>query len=233
MAKLNTKKRVNVKTKNPILGSGILANSISRSQIGKLDCSGIITIFWAWAFPCIRHWQALATIFNLKKGKTPITVSIGKRNSIKLSSLLMMDIEVKDNLSTITVPIMLNYKFCELGLYNLVISFKDYPDKLKIPFEVREKKWPIITNDEKRFIKEQKGFFPKFQANVHCEKCKHVYVFEESIGAIKSGKGGVFSFPENGVFECVECGTTLQLKDLQGQLRSALKDTILKQMGRK
>lgn len=170
MAKSNAKKRVNIRPINPILGSGILANSSSRSKIGKLDCSGISTIFWVWAFPCIRHWQAIVTIFNLKKGKTPITVSIGKRNSIKLSSLLMMDIEVEDNFSTITVPIILSYEFSELGLYNLVISFKDYPGKLKIPFKVREKKWPIITNDEKRFIKKQKGFFPKFQVNVHCNK---------------------------------------------------------------
>jgi len=233
MAKSNAKKRVNIKPINPILGSGILANSSSRSQIGKLDCLGIITIFWAWAFPSITHWKALITIFNLKKGKTAITVSIGKRNSIKLSSLVMMDIEVKDNLSSITVPIVLNYKFSELGLYNLVISFKNYPGKLKIPFEVREKKWPVITNAEKRFINEKKGFFPKFQANVHCDKCDHVYVFEESIGEIKNGKGGVFSFPENGVFECIECGNILHLKDMQGQLRSALKDIILKKMGRK
>lgn len=233
MAKSNTKKKVNIKPINPFLGSGILANSSSRSQIGKLDCSGIITIFWAWAFPCIRHWQALITIFNLKTGKTPITVSVGKRNSKKLSSLLMRDIEVKDDLSSITVAITLNYKFDALGLYNLVISFRDYPDKLKIPFEVKEKKWPIITDAERGFIKEQKGFSPKFQANVHCDKCDHVYVFEESIGVIKRGKGGAFSFPENGVFECIECGNILHLKDIQGQLRSALKDVILKQMRRK
>jgi len=233
MAKSNTKKKAAEKHINPILGSGILANSSSLSQIGKLDCLGIITIFWAWAFPCIRHWQALITIFNLKKGKTPITVSIGKRNSIKLSSLLMMDIEVKDNFSTITVPILLNYKFSETGLYDLVISFKNYPGKLKIPFEVREKKWPVITEAEKCFIKEQKIFFPKFQVNVHCNKCNHVYVFEESIEEIKNGKSGVYRFPENGNFECIECGDILHLKDIQGQLRSALKDVILKQMGRK
>lgn len=233
MAKSNAKKRVNIKPINPILGSGILANSSSRSQIGKLDCLGIITIFWAWAFPCVRHWQALITIFNLKIGKTPITVSIGKRNSLKLSSLLMMDIEAKEDLSSITVPISLNYKFSELGLYNLVISFINYPGKLMIPFEVREKKWPVITNAEKRFIYKKKGFFPKFQANVHCDKCDHVYVFEESIGEIKTGKGGVFSFPENGIFECIECSNILYLKDIQGQLRSALKDIILKQMRRK
>ena len=233
MAKSNTKKRVNIKPMNPILGSGILANSSSLSQTRKLNCLGIITVFWAWAFPCFRNWQALVTFFNLKKGKTPITVSIGKWNSIKLSSLLMMDIEVKDNISSITVPIILNHKFSELGLYNLVISFKDYPGKLKIPFEVKEKKWPIITNAEKRFIYEKKGFFPKFQANVHCDKCDHVYVFEESINLINREKGGVFNFPENGVFECIECGNILYLKDIQGQLRSALKDVILKKMGRK
>ena len=145
----------------------------------------------------------------------------------------MMDIKVEDNFSTVTVPIILSYEFSKLGLYNLVISFKDSPGKLKIPFKVKEKKWPIITNDEKRFIKRQKGFFPKFQVNVHCNKCDHVYVFEESIGEIENKKGGVFSFPGNGVFECVECGNTLYLKDLQGQLRSALKDAILKQMRRK
>ena len=54
MEKSNAKKRVNIRPINPILGSGILANSSSRSKIGKLDCSGIITIFWVWAFPCIR-----------------------------------------------------------------------------------------------------------------------------------------------------------------------------------
>lgn len=233
MVKSNAKKGVNIKSINPILGSGILANSSNRSQIGKLDCLGIITIFWVWAFPCIRHWQALITIFNFKKGKTPITVSVGKMNRIKLYSLLTMDIEAKDDLSSSTVPIILNYKFSELGLYNLVISLKDYPGTLKIPFEVKEKKWPIITNAEKKFIYEKKGFFPKFQANVYCDKCDHVYVFEESVGEIKNGKSGVFSFPENGVFECVRCGNVLHLKDMQGQLRSALKDIILKQMRRK
>lgn len=233
MAKSNTKKSIAKKYINPILGSGILANSSSRSKIGRLDCLGIITVFWAWAFPCIRHWQALITIFNLKKGKTPIAVSIGKRNSRNLSSLLIMDIEIEDNLSTITVPLALRHSFSEAGLYDLVISFQNYSGKLKIPFEVREKKWPVITKAEKRFIKEQKNFSPKFQLNVHCDKCNHVYVFEESIEEIKSGKGGVYRFPENGDFECIECGNILHLKDMQGQLRSALKDTILKRMGRK
>jgi len=233
MAKSNTKKKTVKKRINPILGSGILTNSISRSKIGKLDCLGIITVFWAWAFPCIRHWQAPVTIFNLKKGKTPITVLIGKRNSRNLSSLLITDIKIEDNLSAVTVPITLSYSFSEAGLYDLVISFQNYPGKLKIPFEVREKKWPVITKAEKRFVKEQKKFFPKFQLNVHCDKCNHVYVFEESIEEIKSGRGGAYKFPENGDFECIECGNILHLKDMQGQLRSTLKDTILKQMGRK
>lgn len=233
MAKSNTKKKTAKKHINPILGSGILANSSSRSKIGRLDCLGIITVFWAWAFPCVRRWQALITIFNLEKGKTPITVSIGKRNSRNLSSLLITDIETGGNISTITVPLVLSYGFSETGLYDLVVSFKNCRGKLKIPFEVREKKWPVITEAEKRFIKEQIDFFPKFQVNVHCSKCNHVYVFEESIEEIKSEKGGVCRFPENGDFECIECGNIIHLKDIQGQLRSALKDTILKRMRRK
>jgi len=214
----------------PKFGSGILSTGVQKSEEGRVTCTGVFTTFWAWAFPCTRQCHALATVFNLPKGKTSITVSIGKRRTKGLPSIATATVQTLEARTNFTFSVPLTYRFKSDGTYHAVIEFKDYPDRLLLPFEVRTKEWPSLNKKELAFAKRQAGSLPKFQANVNCPGCKHIYVFQVPPYPDASIPGGVLPFPENGAFECVECGKEIQLRDLEGQMLTALRDNIRQRM---
>ena len=110
----------------------------------------------------------------------------------------------------------LSYKFPKDGRYELILSFRDYPGKLILPFEVKTKVWPDFSRPEKQYVKKNPDF-PRFiRVTVECEQCKAPYFFEETVLPDSSPQSGVFRFPDSGVFECTSCGAALHLKDLQG-----------------
>ena len=223
------KRKSETKTK-PFFGSGILADSLRASQDGKVNATGIFTVLYAWSFPCNRVLNAVLTIFNLPKGITSIAASVGKRNSRKLKSLGLFDVISKTNGGVITAPYEIKHKFEHQGYNEIIFSFRDYPGKLKIPLDIRKRQWPEFTDKELRFIKTTGSKFPSFRITIHCSGCEHVYIFEEQLNTELPLKGGVHRFPEQGVFICEECDREMDLKDIQGQLRQSLKDTIKQRM---
>ena len=211
------------------LGSGILADSIKKSDQGKIDCYGIFTIFHAWSYPCSRTWNVIVTAFELPKGNTSITVTLKQKGkNIKSLGTINIDSELTHNVTVIPMP--LKYRFEKPGTYFLEFSILDSIKKLKIPFEVRTKDWPEFTAEEIRFAIDNNVLPQNLRANVHCEKCKYAYIFEETIITEHAPKGGVLRFPKSGKFECLDCGQIIELRDIQGQLRASLKDIITKQM---
>jgi hypothetical protein len=217
--------------KKPIgrLGSGILADSIKKSDQGKIDCYGIFTIFHAWGYPCSRSWKAIITIFNLPKGNTSLTVTL-KEKSKNIKSLGSVDISGDDPNGVIAIPIPLKYRFNKPGSYYLEFTIIDNLKKLRIPFEVRTKEWPEFTKKEIEFAKNNNLIPQSLRANVHCDKCEYAYIFEETFIPELEPKGGIHRFPESGRFECSGCGQVLELRDIQGQLRASLKDIISQKM---
>ena len=230
MAQSKTSKQSGSRKPIPKFGSGILSSGVQQSAENHFTCSGVFTTFWAWAFPCTRQCHALATVFNLPKNKTSITVSIGKRRIKGLPSVAAATVQNSEPGANFTFSVPLTYRFKSEGMYHAVIEFKDYPDKLLLPFEVRTKEFPSLNKKELAFVKEKAASFPKFHANINCPGCKHVYLFEVPPHPDVPIHGGVLPFPKNGMFECVECGTEIPLRDLEGQMLTALRDNIRQRM---
>jgi hypothetical protein len=225
-----SKNKVDKKIK-PFFGSGVLADSFRRGESGKTDISGIFTILYAWSFPCTRSIHSILTIFNLPEGETSVAVSIAKRNSRKLKSLGLVDVSSEVSKGHVTVPYIARYKFEKEGIYEIVFSFRDYPGKLKIPLDIHKKLWPQFTDEEIDFVKKSGETFPSFRITIHCSGCEHVYIFEEQLNSEVPAKGGVYRFPEDSIFICEECDREMDLRDIRGQMRASLKDTITLRMG--
>ena len=216
----------------PKFGSGILADSAHTDAGGKVSCKGLFTIFWAWAYPCTRSGNILATIFDLPKGTTSVSISLGKRGTGgKKKSVALVDVDSEDTDGAMILHVPFKHRFNAPGKYEIVLNFRDYAGSLRIPFNLSERPWPKFTAKEKAFAEKNPDVQSAFRMNVHCASCGHAYIFEESLLDAEP-RGGVLKFPESGVFVCEECGRNIQLRDMQGQLRQSLKDNVTAQMRR-
>lgn len=211
-------------------GGGVLTDNISLADTGKINAHGIFTMFWAWDFPCHRRGVAIITLFDLPKRKTKVVVSVKKKGSksIKLASLI---VESKGEPPPPIPTIPLTFTLTSAGSYELVFSIYGGRSKLKIPFEVRKKDWPQFTKVERKFARTNPNCIKSIRTNVQCNKCSYSYVFEESLLETQPDKG-IERFPDSGKYKCKGCKHTLTLRDLQGQIRSSLKDHIKKAMGK-
>ncbi len=224
---MQKRKRKIDKKSIPFFGSGILTDSIRSTEERKFNATGIFTILYAWSFPCNRTLNAVITIFNLPKGVTSVAASVAKRNSRNLKSLSLFDVSSKTNRGNITIPYLIKHKFEHEGFNEIIFSFRDYPGKLKIPLDIHKKEWPNFSEKELEFVKKRGEKFPSFRVTIHCSGCEHAYIFEEILNPIILPKGGVYRFPEESIFICEECEREMDLRDIRGQLRQSLKDTII------
>ena len=211
---------------DPFFGSGLLFDVVASTPGGKLTGQGAICVFWAWGFPCSRQCWALMTIFNLRKGSTPILIRLRKGHSRQMNTVGSGDVTTSADNACATTPMLLTYQFQEPGEYFLVATLGGYRSKLEIPFAVIVRDWPTFTEAERQFARKNPGSVPGARATVHCSKCSHAYIFEENLSEDTPLPGGVQKFPESGKFECIDCGETVHLRDIQGQLRSSLKQIL-------
>lgn len=211
-------------------GSGLLVDNVKQVEQGKLDCYGVFTFFWAWGYPCNRSWNVVFTMFELPEGKIPISIwmkPLGAKTRKKLKSI-KLEIGEPDGAATFFAPV--NYRFGKAGRYIIECSVEHGRNKLQIPFEVRTKDWPRFTKKEIEFARNNPAIPRVLRANVHCFKCDYGYIFEETILPDVEPPGGIMRFPEAGKLKCEGCGHTMNLRDIQGQLRASLKSTISQAM---
>ncbi len=228
MAKKKQRKRA------PYIGGGILTDNSSRDKSGKMNAYGIFTMFWAWDFPCNRHAEAIITMFNIPKQKTKVTISVKKKGN-KAKNIASLIVESKKaNPIPLVSNIPLPLTFFSEGSYELLFSIPRTRRTFTIAFEIRKNVWPELTKSEIKFAKSNPSFIQIRRANVQCSKCKRAYIFEDNILGTPPD-AGVEKFPESGKYKCISegCKKTLELRDLQGLLRSSLKDGVRQAMGRK
>lgn len=214
-------------SKNPRFGSGIVADGGRPQQTGKLDVHGIFTQFWAWSFPASRAWTLVVTIFDVPKKQTTLLVKIKRKGESQETTLASTDIIDLNESNGQTIQIDLGHSFKKEGDYEIICTLKNYSTKLSIPFRVRVKEWPEFTEKEIEVLNKNRQILPfRLSAQIKCRSCDHVYVFEECVIPDVAISGGALKFPDNGIFECENCGHSLKLKDIQGQLRATIKDTV-------
>lgn len=227
---MTIKKKSSLKDNNPaipVFGSGVITDSIGPTEQSKPSATGIFTMFWAWGFPCNRSCFLITTIFNIPKGDMNIYVSINKKGSRKKNEIGNAKLYIKKDIDTgTTITIPLQFRFKSEGQYEIICQFRDYAGRLKIPLIVKLKKWPKLTIKEKAFAKKNPKIIRSFRVNARCRNCDHTYIFEETGEVDSEPTGGVLRFPESGVLECGECGNEMNLRDIQGQMRESLKETI-------
>ncbi len=209
-------------------GNALLADFAKPQPNGKIDAIGIFTRFNAWAYPCFRNWTLIFTIYDIPLKGINIHLGLKRKNGKSLHTLQAIDLKGDSKPNSHTVPISLNYKFEKEGDYEIICSIKDTNAKLKILFNISTLNWPKFAKEEIELVKKYKKQIPyRLTAQVNCNVCGHAYIFEESILKNEDPQGGTIRFPEDGIFECSNCGHEMILKDIQGQLRASLKDNLL------
>lgn len=232
MADIGSQKNVRADaTKMPFLGSGVICDQLSR-QKGKPAAHGIFTHMYAWAYPCNRSWFLIFSVFGATEFPIEGDISVrkkgGRQKSVKKEKFTVTEDEVlwtSQNLSAVTVNVKLGCEFGSPGLYEILISLDRSSSKLRIPLVLQTMPWPDFTEKEIGLAK-KKGIPLSIRVNVACPKCKAAYIFEETIMEDEAHPTGVLSFPSSGLFECIDCGHELNLKDIQGQVRQTLKERL-------
>lgn len=214
------------KTNKPYFGSGVLCDNL-KGDSPKPDCLGVFTHFLSWAFPSTRSCYLVFTIYNLPKINIELKISIRKSDTEgEPQDITSPILNIKEANSSLVASVHLNYQFNGEGNYEFICSFKEFPNKLTIPFIVNLQKWPVFTKKEIDIVHSTKKIPKSIRADVNCDKCKHAYIFEEVYDTESPVIGGINRFPEAGYFECNQCKNIIHTKDLQGQLRSILKNNI-------
>ncbi len=213
----------------PRFGNGILADSFSQVSSNKINLHGIFTVIWAWAYPCQRSCIVAITLFGGPWIDSTLHVSLRKRRSkddYKVNVLASLTPQIQRGMHSSTACIPIQFGLKQPGDHEIVCQFEESKRTLRIPFDVRTRPWPVFTEEEKQFVESNPGVIDNMRANISCRECSHAYIFEESIADDSRRVGGVLKFPDTGTFECTDCGQTLNLRDIQGQVRATLKGII-------
>lgn len=211
----------------PTFGSGLLFDSHTEMANNKINGQGVINIFRAWDFPCFRSATAIISCFRLSKGITTGDIFFSKLRGVKEELIGSFEISAPTNNTCISITTPLLLRLDKTGYHYIKAVFHNYKSTMKIPFTVNMQKWPIFSKEEQLYIKNNRNLFGSLRVNVHCQKCKHAYIFEENITEEVVTPGGVMIFPESGKYKCTECGEIIYLRDIQGQIRFTLKQMIL------
>ncbi|MCK4822393.1 hypothetical protein KA005_41905, partial [bacterium] len=119
-----------------------------------------------------------------------------------------------------------SHKFQNEGLYIVHFNVVGTTKVLKIPLNVATRPWPNFTKKDLAFLKNNPSLPHSIRMIVTCSNCSSPYTFEENVLTKEKLVSGVLPFPDSGLFECNNCGHKLQLKDIQGQLRSSIKTAV-------
>ena len=214
------------RTIGPKFGGGVLADRISTARAGKPDAHGIFTYFQAWGFPCHRRANALITVFDMPETKVQCSVSLREGGAGRLAHLADFEIPSPGPRESLTFHLTWGRSFEREGRYELVFKFTHHTGELRLPVEVRTLAWPRFSKAERDYAKSRTDAPKTVRATVTCEGCKAPFFFEESVLKDYKPPPGVHVFPRRGGFTCPKCGEKLELRDLQGQLRSSLKDLL-------
>jgi hypothetical protein len=212
---------------NPKFGSAIIADSARHQGNGKIDAHGIFTCFLTWGYPATRGWALVVTVFNLPEKQTTFIASIKRRDNKEESSLLTADFAPGKGANESTFLVNIGYRFEKEGFYEIVCSLKDFNTRLSIPVRVITQAWPEINEKELTILRQNRNkFLNRLSLQISCKSCDHVYVFEEIIIPEDEVTPGAIRIPENGHYECQDCGHVMKLKDFQGQIRASIKENL-------
>ena len=216
------------KTDLPRFGGALFSDSIKKQPSGKVDLTGVFTIFNSWAFPCIRSWQMTLTIYNSPtEGAVDVGIrKIGERNIKPLALIQFTKQSGKGRTDRIFTSPLTN-EFSRDGGYEVICSLKNTNLQIKNPIYIKHLEWPEFSTSEINAATNLRSkAITKINVQLNCPSCNHIYVFEESLLENEEPTGGALSFPKDGNFKCNKCDHDFNLKDLQGQIRYNIKDNL-------
>jgi len=187
----------------------------------------VFTSFFAWAYPTVlRNWRVVATAFGLTEDSKQIVfeISFGVRGRRKRIGQVEVTLAEEDIGNTVFLP--LANRFEKPGIYVVHISIPGTDERLRVPLQVVSARWPEFTDEDLEELRSATNLPKGFKATVDCIECGHLHVLEGSPLPEYELQSGVLSFPESGWIKCGGCGRRVHVKDLEGQMLSAIHGAI-------
>ena len=207
----------------------------AQGTAGKTDCHQTFTSFLAWGYPAIRAWNTVFTLYGLDNDKSYTVDVVLSRSGYKRKKRLQRLIVNAGNRPTDLGSIIIanpSHAFPAEGMYFVELGIDRIGVSLSLPLQLVTQPWPDFTEEEVECFGKTQGIPKSFRANVSCQKCATPFVFEETILSDYRFPAGAQPFPEDGKMKCGGCQRNIPLKDLQGQLRFAIKSAVEQAMNR-
>lgn len=218
-----SRKRLARPKKPTLIGPVLLATSASRTDEKKVNITGIINVFVAWAFPCFRPATVVISLFQVQKGLHRLRLACRREGTPKPIVEMKTTFTVEEPDAILALNFPLQFRFEAEGLYELFLEINTATAPARVPFAVQTKTWPELRARDKSFLKEHPEAATWVRATVECPKCGTPFMFRESVPPhALVADDPVHAFPPSGTFPCTTCNTSIPLRDIQGQLRETL-----------
>lgn len=214
-----------MKTAKPKILLGLLADSHKTGPTGKVDAYGIFDKVFIWATPATREHSLVIRVSNLRSGQNSFDVIFEtpskKRVEVAAGNLNSETTSDETGISAIRIPLA----FSEIGQHKLGIGFVDGSERSRfwIPLYVAELPWPPLpTGDELASLLKDPLSIKVVRAEISCPKCNTKHTFESYLDLGAKPSRGAKLFPASGRYKCLKCSSVIELRDIEGQLRSHL-----------
>lgn len=209
--------------------SQLICEKAKKGESGRPLFEAPFTTMFSWAYPSQHVWCVVFTVLDMSEKTYSFHISIKPKYGKTLETLSTVDVPGEKEYGH-TIIAQVNYAFEKNGEHVITISAVDQNVSTKIPLYNVLKSWPTFNKKEQNYLRKHQNLPNVFQVKVVCDKCGHNYLLEESVLDDYQPKGGIKMFPESGFMECDNCGYSIPLRDIQGRMRNAIKDSLLKAM---
>lgn len=197
------------------------------SSDNKIDCKGIFTGTYAWAFPTsIRVWRVVVTLCGLQESAEKISISISSPNGrpkVLMTEQVVCDTKQMGNVLARTIA----HQFRVEGIHHVGFAIVGRKEHISVPLIVKTRPWPKFSAKDLAALRKSTTVPKSIRATINCLECSQPFVFEATPLPDFSFAPKVLPFPKGGRHECEACSHTLFLKDLEGQLLESIKSALV------
>lgn len=214
--------------KTPEVAYAFVADGHKEGESGKIDVQGIFAELAIWATPAKREFSLVVGIRNVPSGETDFSLWIRRRGS-PATQVGKIEIEADRAPEVITIAERTPIIFHDTGVHELGVSKGQSvkgPGTYWIPIGINLLPWPKIpTGEALQKLLKKPDVVRSARALLTCEKCGSTYIFQKDLDPNAELGEGAVPFPEEGRFQCTECGSVHYTRDIEGQVTSQLGKT--------
>lgn len=212
------------RSKQPTVAYGLLADSHSEADRGKIDVFGVFTSMKIWATPANRECSLVIGLRNVPESQFVISIWFRSEGD-KAEKLGAVEADSGSTEFAKTVAFRVPLPLSGIGRHELGVTIGESVrgGVFWIPLRVIQRDWPQLpTGEELQDALDDPNVIDSVRAVIECDDCGKEYIFQKNLDPNASIDPPAEPFPEDGVLKCSECGSVHHVKDIEGQVTAQL-----------